>query len=120
MKHAFADFYSIRECAKALKLHDDDIEDAAAWLCEQGENTSVKWQIPRISITPICESIISGKWDENQNSGVKKSAPTSYTYTANVKAAAAGSSDTEIHTARSSTLHPSCIEPGKWTMTKKG
>ena len=65
MKHAFADFFSIRDCAKALKLHDDDIEEAAAWLCEQGDNPSVKWHIPRIGITPICESIISGKWNEN-------------------------------------------------------
>ena len=45
MKHAFSDFFSIRDCAKALKMHDDDIEEAAAWLCAQGENPSVKWQI---------------------------------------------------------------------------
>ena len=43
MKHAFADFFSIPDCAKALKMHDDDIEEAAAWLCAQGENPSVKW-----------------------------------------------------------------------------
>ena len=65
MKHSFADFFPIRDCAKALKMHDDDIEEAAAWLCAQGENPSVKWQIPRVETIPICESLISGKWSEN-------------------------------------------------------
>ena len=31
-----------------------------------------------------------------------------------------GGSDTDIHTSRHSILHSSCIEPGKWTMTKRG
>ena len=48
MRKAFADFYTIHECAKALKLHDDDIEEAAAWLTENGDNPSVKWHIPRV------------------------------------------------------------------------
>ena len=42
MKDSFADFFSIRDCAKALKMHDDDIEEACSWLCDQGENPSVK------------------------------------------------------------------------------
>lgn len=64
MKSAFADFFSIKDCAKALKMYEDDIEEAAAWLCEQGENPSVKWQIPRTKVIPICESLITSKWND--------------------------------------------------------
>ena len=110
MKEAFADFFSIRDCAKALKMHDDDIEEAAAWLCEQGENPSVKWQIPRIGITPICESIVSGKWSEH----APLAAPQTFSYSSSKQG-----SETEIHTSRSSILHAACIEPGKWTISKQ-
>lgn len=75
MKHAFADFFSIKDCAKALKMHDDDIEEAAAWLCAQGENPSVKWQIQRVDVTTICESLVSSKWSENSSSSAAQSLP---------------------------------------------
>lgn len=112
MKAAFADFFSIKDCAKALKIHDDDIEEAAAWLCEQGENPSVKWQIPRSGIIPICESLISGKWTENGTSNVAQAA---LIYGAAVKGA-----ENDIQVSKYSILNPSCIEPGKWTMSRNG
>ena len=34
---SFAGFFTPRECAKALTVCDDDIEDAAALLLERGE-----------------------------------------------------------------------------------
>jgi uncharacterized UBP type Zn finger protein len=112
MKAAFADFFSIKDCAKALKIHDDDIEEAAAWLCEQGENPSVKWQIPRSGIIPICESLISGKWTENGTSNVAQAA---LIYGAAVKGA-----ENDIQVSKYSILNQSCIEPGKWTMSRNG
>lgn len=119
MKHAFADFFTIRDCAKALKMHNDDIEEAAAWLCEQGEDPSVKWQIPRLSSIVLCESIVSSRWTENGQSAPDASAMPSYaSYATHGKSANAISTNGEIHTSRLSVLHTSCIESGRWTICK--
>ena len=116
MKHAFADFFSIRDCAKALKMHDDDIEEAAAWLCAQGENPSVKWQIPRVEITPICESLVSGRWSENPQAATQTTIAYNHSY--HHYGGLSPVAEPEVQTSRGSFLHASCIEPGKWTMSK--
>lgn len=59
---SFAGFFTPRECAKALTVCDDDLEDAAALLLERGEANSSVSQIRRVSQTTIAESIIVSPW----------------------------------------------------------
>lgn len=56
MFEAFGGYFSVHDCALALKYTNGDFEEAAQWLIEEKEKPKGLKQILRSSTTLLCES----------------------------------------------------------------
>lgn len=89
----FSGYFTIYECQRALAIHNDDIESAANWLVENGDNERGKKIVTSTQATLLCEADVL-----------------SYTIGKMQKPEVSLKSDT--------VLTPDLVARGNWTMNK--